>query len=87
MTSWIVDGCTDPDPMSRSADLFIKQPTFTIEVQDKSGVSTGVSFADVRKEVGKCIQSGSVLWVLVALKLDESLSHCENAKQLFSLHA
>ena len=64
-----------PRPMSSSADLFIKQPTLTIEVQDKSGVSTGVSFADVREEVGKCIQHGSVLWVLVALKLDESLSH------------
>ena len=63
-----------PRPMSSSADLFIKQPTLTIEVQDKSGVSTGVSFADVRKEVGKRIQQGSVLWVLVALKLDESLS-------------
>ena len=65
-----------PAPKSSSADLFIKQPTLTIEVQDKSGVSTGVSFADVCQEVGKCIQQGSVLWVLVALKLNESLSHC-----------
>ena len=63
-----------PAPKSSSADLFIKQPTLTIEVQDKSGVSTGVSFADVCKEVEKCIQQGSVLWVLVALKLNESLS-------------
>ena len=65
-----------PALKSSSADLFIKQPTLTIEVQDKSGVSTGVSFADVCQEVGKCIQQGSVLWVLVALKLNESLSHC-----------
>ena len=65
-----------PGPKSSSADLFIKHPTLTIEVQDKSGVSTGVSFADVCQEVGKCIQQGSVLWVLVALKLNKSLSHC-----------
>ena len=65
-----------PAPKSSSADLFIKQPTLTIEVQDKSGVSTGVSFADVCQEVEKCIQQGSVLWVLVALKLNESLSRC-----------
>ena len=65
-----------PGPMSSSADLFIKHPTLIIEAQDKSGVSTGVSFANVCQEVGKCIQQGSVLWVLVALKLNESLSHC-----------
>ena len=65
-----------PGPMSSSADLFIKHPTLIIEVQDKSGVSTGVSFANVCQDVGKCIQQGSVLWVLVALKLNESLSHC-----------
>ncbi|CAE7151534.1 unnamed protein product [Symbiodinium necroappetens] len=65
-----------PGPKSSSADLFIKHSTLTIEVQDKSGVSTGVSFANVCQEVGKCIQQGSVLWVLVALKLNESLSHC-----------
>ena len=65
-----------PAPKSSSADLFIKQPTLTIEVQDKSGVSTGVSFADVCQEVKKCIQEGPVLWVLVALKLNELLSRC-----------
>ena len=64
-----------PGPKSSSADLFIKHSKLTIEVQDKSGVSTGVSFADVCQEVGKCIQQGSVLWVLVALKLNKSLSH------------
>ena len=30
-------------PKSSSADLFIKHPTLIVEVQDKSGVSTGVS--------------------------------------------
>ena len=65
-----------PGPKSSSADLFIKHSTLTIEVQDKSGVSTGVSFANVCQEVEKCIQQGSVLWVLVALKLNESLSRC-----------
>ena len=64
-----------PGPKSSSADLFIKQPTLTIEVQDKSGVSTGVSFGNVCQEVRKCVQQGSVLWVLVALKPNESLSH------------
>ena len=63
-----------PGLKSSSADLFIKHSTLIVEVQDKSGVSTGVSFADVCQEVGKCIQQGSVLWVLVALKLKESLS-------------
>ena len=67
-------GVDRPGPKSSSADLFIKHPTLTIEVQNKSGVSTGVSFANVCQEVGKCIQQGSVLWVLVALKLKESLS-------------
>ena len=64
-----------PGPKSSSADLFIKHSKLTIEVQDKSGVSTGVSFTDVCQEVGKCIQQGSVLWVLVALRLNESLKH------------
>ncbi|CAE7823064.1 unnamed protein product [Symbiodinium sp. CCMP2592] len=64
-----------PGPKSSSADLVIKHSKLTIEVQDISGVSTGVSFADVCQEVGKCIQQGSVLWVLVALKLNKSLSH------------
>ena len=41
-----------PGPNSSRADLFIKQPTLTIEVQDKSGVSTGVSFGNVCQEVG-----------------------------------
>ena len=63
-----------PGPRSSSADLFIKHSRLTIEVQDKSGVSTGVSFANVCQEVGKCIQEGSVLWVLVAVKLNPSLS-------------
>ena len=62
-----------PAPKSRSADLFIKQSKLTIEVQDKSGVSAGVSFSDVCEEVEKCIKEGPVLWVLVALKLKESL--------------
>ena len=62
-----------PGPKSSSADLFIKQPHLTIEVQDKSGVSAGVSFSDVCEEVAKCIKKGPVLWVLVALKLRESL--------------
>lgn len=62
-----------PAPKSRSADLFIKQSKLTIEVQDKSGVSAGVSFSDVCEEVAKCIEEGPVLWVLVALKLKESL--------------
>ena len=42
-------------------------------MQDKSGVSAGVSFSDVCEEVAKCIKEGPVLWVLVALKLKESL--------------
>ena len=62
-----------PGPKSSSADLFIKQPHLTIEVQDKSGVSAGVSFSDVCEEVEKCIKEGPVLWVLLALKLTESL--------------
>ena len=62
-----------PAPKSSSADLFIKQSKLTIEVQDKSGVSAGVSFSDVCDEVAKCIKKGPVLWVLVALKLKESL--------------
>ena len=42
-----------PAPKSHSADLFLKQQNFTIELQDKSGMSAGVSFG------------GTVLWVLL----------------------
>ena len=80
-------GVDRPGPKSSSADLFIKHPTLTIEVQNKSGVSTGVSFANVCQEVGKCIQQGSVLWVLVALKLNESLSHCVGEARLLVLES
>ena len=50
-----------------------------------AATSGAVSFADIRKEVGKCLQYGSVLWVLVALKLDESLSHWVGEAKLLVL--
>ncbi|CAJ1377033.1 unnamed protein product [Effrenium voratum] len=64
-----------PASKSSSADLFIKLPEVTIEVQDKSGLAIGVSFADIREEVAKSIGKGRVLWLLIALKLKESLGH------------
>lgn len=70
-----------PATMSRSADLFVKQQDLIIEVQDKSGVSIGVSFRDVRDEVGKCIPEGQVVWLLVALQLNDSLDRWVGQKE------
>ena len=70
-----------PAPKSNSADLFIKQQELIIELQDKSGVTAGVSFLDACQEVAKCIQEGPVLWVLVALKLTDSLLCCVGKKK------
>ena len=70
-----------PAPKSNSADLFIKQQELIIELQDKSGVTAGVSFFDACQEVAKCIQEGPVLWVLVALKLTDSLLRCVGTKK------
>ena len=43
-------------------------------------MSAEVSFCDVCQEVEKCIQAGTVLWVLIALKLKDSLLHCVGTK-------
>ena len=58
--AWFSTDCTAyrPAPKSYSADLFLKQQNFTIELQDKSGMSAGVSFANVCQEAGKCIKEG-----------------------------
>ncbi|CAE7914272.1 unnamed protein product, partial [Symbiodinium necroappetens] len=74
-----------PAPKSNSADLFIKQSNLIIELQDKSGVSVGVSFLDACQEVEKCIQEGPVLWVLVALKLTDSLLRCVGTEKALLL--
>ncbi|CAE7900861.1 unnamed protein product, partial [Symbiodinium necroappetens] len=74
-----------PAPKSNSADLFIKQSNLIIELQDKSGVSAGVSFIDACQEVDKCIQEGPVLWVLVALKLTDSLLRCVGTEKALLL--
>eukprot|EP00930_Biecheleria_cincta_P097665 TRINITY_DN8936_c0_g1_i1.p1 TRINITY_DN8936_c0_g1~~TRINITY_DN8936_c0_g1_i1.p1 ORF type:complete len:558 (-),score=77.98 TRINITY_DN8936_c0_g1_i1:72-1745(-) len=69
-------------PQSASADTFIKQSDFTIEIQDKSGLAAGVSFNDICEEVEKCLKKGRVLWVLVAMRLKRPLQSWVGDKPL-----
>eukprot|EP00434_Breviolum_minutum_P036636 symbB.v1.2.032469.t1/scaffold3898.1/size48671/1 len=62
-----------PGPQSGSADTFIKQDGFVIELQDKSGVASGITWGDVCKEVNKCLKDGHVIWVMIAIKLSETM--------------
>ncbi|CAJ1403875.1 unnamed protein product [Effrenium voratum] len=62
-----------PGQKSGSADTFIKQEGFVIELQDKSGVASGITWSDICKEVNKCLKDGHVIWVLIAIKLSETM--------------
>ena len=63
-----------PREMSRSADTFIKQPRFLLEIQDKSGVSAGLTFLDIIAEAGKCVQKGAVVLLIIHLKLSDEVA-------------
>ena len=71
-----------PGPQSGSADTFIKQDGFIIELQDKSGVASGITWGDVCSEVEKCLEDGSVLWVMIAMKLSETMMRWVGDKPL-----
>lgn len=62
-----------PGQKSGSADTFIKQDGFVIELQDKSGVASGITWGDICKEVNKCLKDGHVIWVMIAIKLSETM--------------
>jgi hypothetical protein len=61
-----------PRDQSSSADTFIKQPGFILEIQDKSGVGGGLDFAIVN-EVGKSARSSDVVLLFVAIRLSPTL--------------
>jgi hypothetical protein len=63
-----------PRAKSGSADTFVKQSDFLLEIQDKSGAAAGLSLADVVDEVGKCVPNGDVVLLFIALKLNDSLA-------------
>ncbi|CAE7714859.1 unnamed protein product, partial [Symbiodinium microadriaticum] len=69
-----------PAPKSSSADLFIKQQDLIIELQDKSGVSVGVSFFDACQEVEKCIQAKDTCRLEVRKGLELVIPHPEHVK-------
>ena len=58
-----------PGDKSKSADTFIKQPDFLLEIQDKSGIADGLQFAQICKDMGKSLQRGNVVLLFIAIKL------------------
>ena len=63
-----------PRPASSSADTFVKQTRFLLEIQDKSGVAAGLGLSEVLSEVAKSVRGQAVLLLFVALKLKDNLA-------------
>jgi hypothetical protein len=63
-----------PQSASSSADTFVKQAHFLLEIQDKSGVAEGLSLPDVLDEIAKSVRGQAVVLLFVALKLKDNLA-------------
>lgn len=63
-----------PRDKSASADTFVKQKDFVLEIQDKCCLTTVLAFNAIRAEVGKSLQSCDVVLLFIAMKLGSEVS-------------